>query len=175
MVFYGIFLRLFRLYTMNGATNEQDHFMATESADRRSQIHAASETHGRRGVFLGRAVEVCLHQPRSWPLHKTGNSVSALHRDLRWRLGNYWRAAVARGLYDKSDCNPVCHRDDCGDSLDEDFLVSGNLAFASAASAAPSWILGCVARNPIRVCADADGDISNGERAREVVAGRSAG
>jgi hypothetical protein len=32
----GIFLRLFRLYQVNGATNEQDHFMASEPPDRRA-------------------------------------------------------------------------------------------------------------------------------------------
>src|SRR5215467_15903626 len=78
----GIFLRLFQLCMVNGATNEQDHYMAKKSPDRRSQIHPASETHGRRSVFLGRAVEICLCEPRSCPFHKTGNSVSTLHRDL---------------------------------------------------------------------------------------------
>src|SRR5215469_8877572 len=80
--FQGIFLRLFQLYTVNGATNEQDYFMANESPDRRSQIHSAFESHGRRSVFLGRAVEICLHKPRSWPIHKTGDSVSTLHGDF---------------------------------------------------------------------------------------------
>src|SRR5438552_596440 len=78
----GIFLQLFQLYPVKGATNEQDYFMANESPDRRSKIHPASETHGRRSVFLGRAVEICVYEPRSWPFHKTGDPVSTLHGDL---------------------------------------------------------------------------------------------
>src|SRR5215472_13637995 len=67
-----------------GATNEQDYFMANQSTDRRSQIHPASEIHGRRSVFLGGAVEICLRESRSWPIHKTGDSVSPLDGDLHW-------------------------------------------------------------------------------------------
>src|SRR6516164_377609 len=80
--FQGIFLRLSQLYLVNGATNEQDYFMAIESPGRRSQIHPASEAHGRRSVLLGRAVEICLRESGSWPFHETGDSVSTLHGDI---------------------------------------------------------------------------------------------
>jgi hypothetical protein len=58
--------------------------------------------------------------------------------------------------------------------LDQDFVVSGNLAPASATGASPGWVLGGAARGPIRIRPDADGSFSPGERPREVVAGCSA-
>ena len=78
----GIFLLSFQLYPVKGTTNEQDYFMANESTDRRSKIHPASETYGRRSVFLGRAVEICLCEPGSWPFHKARNPVATLHGDI---------------------------------------------------------------------------------------------
>src|SRR5262249_30454873 len=51
--------------------------MGYESASHRLEIHDTSETNGRRCVFLGRDLEICLPEPECWAFHKIGDAVSS--------------------------------------------------------------------------------------------------
>ena len=78
------------------------------------------------------------------------------------------------GLMTRLIAIPFVGGDDRGDLIDEDLAVSGNVAFALAAGVATGWLLGGVARDPVRLCADYDGHLSAGERSGKMVAGCSA-
>src|SRR5215472_11410796 len=54
--------------------------MGYESASHRPEGHYTSETNGRRCVFLGRGLEVCLPEPGGWTFHEIRNAVPSCHR-----------------------------------------------------------------------------------------------
>jgi len=90
-------------------------------------------------------------------------------------LGIVGGLLLLAGLTTEADCDSVRSRNDCGDSFDEDLLVSGNVALAAASSAATGGFLGCVARNTIRLCPDTDSHFSPRERTWRMVPGCGAG
>src|SRR5437870_7137680 len=123
-----------------------------------SQIHPALEADGGRSVFWGRTAEICVRESGRRSFHQTGNTLSPLQRTLHRMSRNRRWAAVAVWPDDPADCNSFRRRNDCSHTLNEDFLVPGNVSVASAAGASPSRVVGCVTRDPIRLRADSDGD-----------------
>jgi len=137
-----------------------------------SQIHPALEADGGRSVFWGRTAEICVRESGRRSFHQTGNTLSPLQRTLHRMSRNRRWAAVAVWPDDPADCNSFRRRNDCSHTLNEDFLVPGNVSVASAAGASPSRVVGCVTRDPIRLRTDSDGYFPAHEWARKVVSGR---
>jgi hypothetical protein len=107
--------------------------MDNSSTHRRPQKHPHSSINGWRSVFLGRNIEICLHQPGCRSFYKAGNSIPPFHGKLRWRSGNRWRGLAYFRAADSIHRHPIHHRNGSGDLVDQDMSLSRNIAAAPAA------------------------------------------
>ena len=91
---------------------------------------------------MGRDLEICVRKPGGWTVHEIGHAVSPFHSRLYWLSRDRWGSAVALRARNEVDCDSVHHRDDRGDTLDENLVVSWDIAIAVAAIAATVWNVG---------------------------------
>lgn len=84
-----------RSFVSKSHKHEKNAQLAARSAHLRTRRHFMDPPHGRRSLLLGRYPEICLSQPGSWPIYKTGFPAARTDGPCRRHYRDHRRAPPA--------------------------------------------------------------------------------
>src|SRR6185369_5800581 len=134
-----------------GERNERFYKLAAQFSNGRPARNYSDPINGGLCVPVGRHIEIRLSESRRWTIYEARISSAVFHCDRRRLVRDHRRLVAAYRVFDTADRGAVYDRDACGDGVDEDPSIPGNIAVAAATRTTANRFVGGVARDPIRV------------------------